>query len=61
MRKADYNLLTNILSKQLTEASKLSDPHCRSITESVIRQIGLEFALKASVDSDAFIKACGMK
>jgi hypothetical protein len=61
MRKADYNLLASIMGEQLSSVEKLSDPHARSIAESILRQIAYEFALQASVDQHAFLRACSMK
>ena len=60
MRKADYNLLALIIKSEIDDLRKFP----RLDSDSRIGQCGLiahNFASKACVNRDEFLKACGIK
>jgi hypothetical protein len=60
MRKTDYATLARVINEQLRACLTLSDSHAQSIAISKLRIVAMSFALNASVDSGAFLKACGI-
>lgn len=65
MRKADYTLLASIIHKRLNDARGLSvlNPEEKKYYAGAINALentAATFARHASVDSDEFLKACGI-
>ena len=60
MRKKDYLILAFTIRDLLKQASELTDPHAKCILASMLRQLAYQFAAKASVKPDEFLKACNI-
>lgn len=61
MRKQDYNLLADTIRDLLAEAALFDNPHTKSVTTSMLSRVAYQFATKASVKPDEFLKACGIE
>lgn len=61
MRKADYALLAQLIKKyrEHYDSSPITGPRCET-TIVALESLAHEFASSASVDKQAFLKACGI-
>lgn len=60
MRKIDYTILVDIIAAELRTYRALAGPAAAMRCETAER-IARNFANRASVDRDAFLKACGIE
>ena len=63
MRKIDYQILADIIRAQLSVnnwGTANVSPECAKYADKVLFLIAKNFAARASVKSDDFLKACGL-
>lgn len=64
MRKADYHALADVIKNRISPDyepfGKTLTAEQRKAWEKACRSIAVGFASRASVDRDAFLKACGI-
>lgn len=59
MRKADYAILASIIGMHLRILKPLQDGNDPASKH--LREVAREFAARAGVDRDAFLRACDLK